>query len=436
MPGFSFPIRLSSFSVPDQSRYYLGIHLDLEAAAIHGCIVRIADEPESRAPELMAHLSRELSRELTAICRQWIDSQNGNGSNAPSEDDRRTFSSLAAFRHQSVDVLVEVTNSLLQASGLRSSAILLAGVLDPGLWFAGRNGTCVSCLDASVLAFKTGLNFCDGFIQSDLSAGGLGGPVEAGPLWRLLASDSKNRLVLDLRSEALRLFWLPPELRGGLRKVLAFDAAPGMELLNQLVRRISYDKLSSDPSGKMAVQGKKIPELLNRWKSNSFFQTPLPRYSPLGIRPNPFILEAMNLAVESNWSVQDVLCTAVHFQADCLSDAVQKYLTGKVEQIYLRGPGCTNGLLCREIRQRIPNVETVLTGENVVPPTALYAACAAVLAYWFAQRTPGNLPQATGCSRSVVLGRLIPGLPESFLTLSEVMARKAAQGENQDRQKS
>ncbi len=422
MPGFPFPRRFFSFSVPKTNRYVAGIHLDLETASLQGAILQIADVSDESAPALAAFQSRELPRELTTICHQWIEIQ--CSSNTPNADEeRRAIAALPIFRAQSADAAIELIESLLHEANLTSRDVLLVGVLDPGLWLAGRNGTYVPCLDSAAIANKTGICLCDGFVQSDLAAGGLGGPIEAGPLWKLLASPEKNRLVFDLQSTALRLFWLPPESRGGLRKLLAFDAAPGMELLNQLVRRISYDKMSSDPTGKMAVQGKKIPELLERWKSNSFFQTPLPRFSPQGIKSNPFILEAMNLAVESNWRLHDVLCTAVHFQADCLANAVQKYLTGKVEQVYVMGPGGSNGLLCRELNQRIPHVETLLTSETVIPANAAFASCAAVLADWFVRRTPGDFPQVTGCRQPVVLGRLISGSADSFARLSEALVQ-------------
>lgn len=422
MPEFSFPLLFSPVRRAAARRLILGLHINPDETQIQAAVVEF-----NTKAQIIAVKTTPLPFELASLWRQWSDFTSSE------EADRNFPASVSIMRLAYTELLVQLAECILKENGLSRSDILLVGVLDPGLWFTSRGKTVtMSCFESAILAQKTGLNICDGFAQSDLACGGQGGPIAAAALWTLLKSPDKNRLLLELNNSAVKITFIPPELRGGLKSVLAFDAAPGIDLINELTRRISYNAQPDDSAGRLAVQGKSIPELMVCWKNNAWRKTPPPRWNPAGVRAGRFLIQTLNSAVEKKWNLPDILCTATLFIANCISDAVQKHLPGKIEQVYLAGQGKTNGFLLREIRRRIPHVECELQAPTIAAEEALYPASAAVLGNMFINRTAGNLPQVTGCKSTQPLGRITPGDSESYQRLIDVLTqavnKKAASG--------
>ena len=85
----------------------------------------------------------------------------------------------------------------------------------------------------------------------------------------------------------------------------------------------------------------------------SLLPAPLPRWHPRGVRPERFLTDALQLAVESGWSVRDLLCTATHFIAETVALALRKTLPedAAVDELIVTGGGQHNGMLLREIAQ-------------------------------------------------------------------------------------
>jgi anhydro-N-acetylmuramic acid kinase len=380
---------------------------------------------EARA-ELAAALSAEIPRETAALLRPLLE-----GAAVPA-------ATLAAAQAQLAEVEAVLLGDLL-AQAPPPAGVLAAGIHDPGFWAfkrppaaAGHPGHgepagYLGCCDAARLAELTGLNVLDAFPARDLAAGGLGGPLLALPEWLLLRQRRRSRVLLDL-GRAARLTCLPAQASdraaAGIR---SFDVGPGTALLDLLAQRLSAGQHRFDPGGRMAVQGRRLGPLVDRWLADPCFHSPLPRWRPRGVRPERFLADALQMAVDSGWSVRDLLCTATHFIAETVALALRKGLPedAAVDEILVAGGGRHNGMLLGEIA-RLAELPVVQIEETSIPSEALGPACVALLAMLHLDGVAANPTAITGASTPRILGRLTPGSPQNWQLLLQACGAVAA----------
>ena len=171
----------------------------------------------------------------------------------------------------------------------------------------------------------------------------------------------------------------------------------------------------------MAVQGRHIPELIEHWLKDPYFERPLPRWHPRGVQPERFLTDALQMAVDSGWSVRDLLCSATRLVAETIALAMRKRLPedARVDEILVTGGGQHNGMLLREIGRAI-EMPLVRIGELGIPVETLGPSCIAGLALLHLDRVPANPTAITGASVPRALGRLTPGSPRNWKRLLSV----------------
>jgi anhydro-N-acetylmuramic acid kinase len=328
---------------------------------------------------------------------------------------------LASLRPQLADLGSLVVRDLIGGLGVAPTDVTIAGTCDPGLWSHVSDAPrgCLELGDAARLAELTGLNVVDAFAASDMARGGQGGPLAPLAEWVLLKSAAENRLLVDL-GRSTRMTYLPegPQPSSASR-LISFDVGPGMALLDCLTRRLTNGSRRFDSGGRMAVQGRRIPELVAHWLKDDYFQRPLPRWHPRGVCPERFLDDAVRMALEHGWSIRDLLCSATHFIVDAVAMAVDRHLpeNAPIGEILLVGGGLQNGMLLREIGSRLPGKRIRRVSERGLSADTLGPACVALLALFFLDRVPANLPPVTGAEVSRVLGRLTPGSPHNWQRL-------------------
>jgi anhydro-N-acetylmuramic acid kinase len=130
------------------------------------------------------------------------------------------------------------------------------------------------------------------------------------------------------------------------------------------------------------------------------------------------------MAIDSGWSVRDLLCTACHFVAETLARAVRERLpkTPPVEQLLLVGGGQKNGMLLRSVAQRMAGAKFITAGQIGMDETGIEPAAAALLAQLHIDQTPANTSLLTGARAPRVLGRLTPGSPPHWNRLLRELA--------------
>ena len=416
------PLRFDAGLAPNGPRWLIGVEVspdcDRLAAALVAAVGRGIDLRVEVADVSVAPVAPETTALFSQLTRPGLVSTDS--------DFAGRITSLSA---QLAEAEALVVGNLIARSETGPSQLLAVGVHDPGLWSYGKalSGGYLGLCDAARLAELTQANVIDAFPARDVARGGQGGPITALAEWILLKDPKRNRVLLDL-GRTVRMSYLPCDsIHHAAARILSFEVGPGMRMLDQLTQRLTGGEHPYDPGGRMAVQGRRIDELQEHWLADPYFRRPLPRWQPRGVRPERFLLDAVQMAVDSGWSVRDMLCTATHFLAETIALAVRRCLPrdAVIGEILLTGGGQHNGMLLQEIAVRLPNVPIVRMSSFGATGEALGPACVALLALFHLDEVPANHSAVTGTEAPRVLGRLTPGSPQSWKRLLAELAGTA-----------
>jgi anhydro-N-acetylmuramic acid kinase len=379
---------------------------------VSAALLRIEGTGLDACAEVVDHSGDSLPEE---ICTRFV--QLADGGAAPP-------GSAALLAAEVAECAGGIVKRLSQDRTARGAAVL-AGVLEPGLWYLeGRKRAYQSVFSAERFAETTGYSVVDHFPSRDLVCGGLGGPLTALPHWMLLRHPVRTRVLLDL-GRTVRLTYLPAGGWGTFpSRVVAFDVGPGMSLLDRLSATLTGGVHAFDPGGRHAVQGRRIAGLVEHWLDDPYFKRLPPRWHPLGCRHERELASTIKMAVDTGWSVRDLLCTGCHFIAETVARAVTQRLghAPGVDELVLTGGGQHNGMILREIAARLPEIRMVRVAELGIDDDALEPACAALLAQLHTAQAPANHPAITGTEAPRVLGRLTPGSPQNWQKLARELA--------------
>jgi len=395
-------------------RWTIGVQVSSDCERVTGALVATLGRGLQLRAEIVEVSTYQVPDETTALFRRLTSPSLGQG--GPDSAGR-----VSALTAQLAEVEALVVRNLLAGSKAASSRLLAVGVHDPGLWSRGKALSCgyLGLCDAARLVELTNANVIDAFPARDVARGGQGGPITALAEWIMLRAPNRSRVLLDV-GRSVRISYLPRDCGGNASaRILSFEVGPGTRMLDQLTRRLTGGEHDYDPGGRMAVQGRRIAKLTAHWLGDPYFRRPLPRWQPRGVRPERFLLDALRMAVDSGWSVRDLLCTATHFIAETVALAVRRCLPSDlvIDEIVLTGGGQHNGMLLREIATRLPDLPIVRTDQFGPCGGALGPACIAILALLHVDQVPANQCAVTGTEVPRVLGRLTPGPPKSWQRL-------------------
>ena len=350
------------------------------------------------------------------------------------------------------DIQAETVRELLTLANIAPSELFAIGVNDPGVWyvedfpdmdvnrsprigdFENQANTlrsikpvfCEPLSDTHTLATRTGYNVFDAFPAMDLSVAGQGGPFLPLPYWAMLHSPERHRLLLDLGQEA-RITFLPNSSSGYKSQIGYGSAGVCGNLIDPVVQALTNGEQPHDEGGRLAVQGEKLPELrefLARLEGLDVSATPS-HWSPLApslaARQVSEIFGQVRL---KNWSLRDVLCTVVESVACRIARAVRMQFGPMLAdaEMIVSGGGRLHGVLMKKLLQELGCEKHVLPENLGFDSDTLDASAIAVLTSLAVNQIPCNLPHLTGAETEHVLGRLIPGSPQNWHNLVQLMA--------------
>lgn len=260
----------------------------------------------------------------------------------------------------------------------------------------------------AVIAERTGVTTISDFRSRDLAAGGEGMPLTAVVDYLLFGDSEESRLIIHLGGIA-RVIWLPAG--GKSHQIIAFEAAPCNRLLDALMLQVTGGKEAFDPGGKHAVQGRCLEGLLKSWLSNPALRARPPKSLPRHRFGSAFAAEAIQQAKQADAGLHDLLCTATHFVARGVIDAIDRFLPKEAtfDQVLLSGGGARNGLLWHLFEQQFMDVPVSLTDAMGVSSAARQALGHGILAALTLDGVPASLPTVTGAVASRLLGSITPG---------------------------
>ena len=257
----------------------------------------------------------------------------------------------------------------------------------------------------SVISERTGIVTVSDFRSRDLAVGGQGAPLIPIVDYLLFRSEELGRVLLNIGGIA-NVTVLPA--RCGNDEVLAFDTGPGNCVIDGLVSKLIPGRNLYDNRGEIAASGKVDSELLSEWMNHPFLELAPPKSTGREMFGGDFV----DKIIMNNPSVaaQDLLATATAFTAQTIVESIACFAS-EVEQLnelFVSGGGGQNLTLMRELAKRMPSIRISVTDELGLAANAKEAVAFALLAHRTLNGLPGNIPSATGASRSVVLGQITP----------------------------
>jgi anhydro-N-acetylmuramic acid kinase len=255
--------------------------------------------------------------------------------------------------------------------------------------------------DGSVLAELTGITVVSDFRPRDMAAGGKGAPLVPFLDYALFRHRSRGRVALNLGGIA-NITAIPP--RCSPRDVIAFDTGPANMVMDQLIGHATGGKQTYDRNGRMASQGRILPDLANRLLDDAYFSMKPPKSAGR----EQFGAAYVSNLLATGLPVADLVATSAYVTAAAVRLAVDRFVRTRqnVDDLIVGGGGVHNRALMSLLVEMFPATRVVTTAGFGIDPDAKEAVAFALLAYQTHRARPSNIPSATGARRAVILGKI------------------------------
>ena len=257
--------------------------------------------------------------------------------------------------------------------------------------------------EPAVIAHALGAPIVSSFRMADVLEGGEGAPLVPRFDYNQFASDSVDRVLLNLGGIA-NLTRLPAGAAIG--SLVAFDCGPANMLLDGVIAALRSEGPRYDADGALAARGHADESVVREFLGHPFFA----RKPPKSAGREEFGAEFLRrfLARTEGRSLEDRLRTALAITAGGVAMGVAQSGSGTPGEVIASGGGAKNPVLLDAIRATLAGL-TVRTSEELgVPSEAKEAMAFAFLAAETLAGRPGNVPAATGARKEVVLGSITP----------------------------
>jgi len=280
--------------------------------------------------------------------------------------------------------------------------------------------------EPSVIAERTGVPVAADFRTADMAAGGQGAPLVPMVDYLLLRDTRKGTVALNIGGIA-NFTVIPAGAKP--ERVFGFDTGPGNMIIDGLVRHFTKGQKSYDAGGRWAARGRVIEPLLDELLRHPFFALRPPKSAGREQFGQSFIdcfffPKALSTGVGGRARVptehidnrqspivhspEDLLRTATELTARTITDALERFVPGKIpiHRLIISGGGAHNRLLVSRLAELLPSLRVHRSSEFGLDVDAKEAIAFALLADRTMHGLPGNLPTVTGARRPVVLGKI------------------------------
>lgn len=396
-----------------QKRWLIGLTSGSSLAGVDAAAVEATGIGLDLRPRLVHSMRLPFQRDLRDLIAKL-------GSNQPN-----TIRQASLLHRLLGETFAQAARMVVDEAKLSMTQVQCIGCPGHTIWHEpeGRFPSTLSLGMTSVLAERTGVTTLSDFRSRDVVLGGQGFPMTPVVDHMLFHQVGESRVLIHLGGMAT-LLWLPGE--PSMRRVIGFQAAPCNLLLDNLIQRVTGGRETFDAGGKHAVQGCCIENLLQRWLAHPTLQRRPPKILPRHEFGEEFVAKALELTKQQNGSLHDLLCTANHFVAQSIVQAVRRYIPGTVDRVILSGGGVRNGLLWRLLEQNLDPIPVERVDQHGMPIDARKAVAFAGLAALAMDGVSANLPSATGASGSRLLGTITPGSPANWARCLAWMASQTS----------
>jgi len=255
--------------------------------------------------------------------------------------------------------------------------------------------------EPSVIAERTGVTTVANFRPRDMAAGGQGAPLV--PFFDHFVFSGKAPVAMLNLGGIANVTWV--ERSAG--RCAATDLGPGNCMIDEAVRAATRGRHGFDDGGQLARRGRLDGKLLDR----------LMRHPFLSLRPpksacrSGFVRDP-DVSAKLRRDPLGAIATLTRFTAEAAAAGLRRRRFGRV---IVSGGGVFNHTLMGHLKELLYPAPVESISDYGWPPLAKEPAAFALLGDRTLRALPCTLPGATGASRSVVAGEVVPG--PNFRTL-------------------
>jgi anhydro-N-acetylmuramic acid kinase len=255
--------------------------------------------------------------------------------------------------------------------------------------------------DPAILAETFGTRVVHDFRARDIAAGGEGAPLVPMADVLLFGHKKHSRVLLNIGGMANLTYVRRAANEDG---VVAFDAGPGMALIDALAREVDSD-LSFDQDAVVSSQGKPDQRVVDDFLAHEFFSRSPPKSTG---RERFGAAAARDIA--DRVPGPDGVATAVAITVESIARAIERWVPAPLPEVVVSGGGRRHPGILRGIEARLASggTEVRLFDDLFFDGDAKEAVAFALLGYLTVHGQPGNLPAATGARSARVLGSITP----------------------------
>ena len=270
------------------------------------------------------------------------------------------------------------------------------------LYHDGDAQTTLQAGDAFAIRQAVKRTVCYDFRSADCAAGGHGAPLVPYVDALLLASDSEDRVAVNIGGIA-NLTVIPR--RSAPQDVKAYDTGPGNMLIDALVMRRTNGRERYDRDGKTALSGTADDSVLKAMLSDPYFALAPPKTTGRERFGAQFLDE--HQARLDALSFEDAAATLTALTAQALAAAIDASASREA-RVIVSGGGAHNPAIMRELQRRLPKRRVESSDSMNLRADAKEAVAFAILGYETLRGRAANVPRATGASAPVILGAIAP----------------------------
>jgi anhydro-N-acetylmuramic acid kinase len=231
--------------------------------------------------------------------------------------------------------------------------------------------------DGDIISTATGIITISDFRQKHIAAGGEGAPLALFGDTILFASETENRILLNLGGIA-NFTYLPA---GQTTNIISTDVGPANTLIDSYVKA-NYPGLSFDANGDIASSGTINEAFVNAVLAHPFFNAAFPKTIGPELFNQDFIEAACKTAGIVSMAHQDMIASLSYITARAIADGIHKVVGDAYLElvIYASGGGIHNAYIMQQLQTMCPNASFKNLETIGVHPDAKEAVLFAVLA--------------------------------------------------------
>jgi anhydro-N-acetylmuramic acid kinase len=303
--------------------------------------------------------------------------------------------SAALLSNQLAISYAHAVSELLAAAGTTPEQVAAIGCHGQTIRHQPAAGYTVQLNNPALLAELTGITVVADFRSRDIAAGGQGAPLVPAFHAAVFGDPGQHRVILNVGGIANLT-----DLKPG-NPVRGFDCGPGNLLMDAWIER--HQGLRYDEAGNWARQGRVIPDLLTRLRTNTYFSADPPK----SCGRDDFNMPWLENHLAGAEAPADVQATLLELSALAVARAVEQWC-GHPGEMFVCGGGARNHALMTRLQQLLPGCRVANTDILGQPADWVEAVAFA----WLASRTlrgeAGNLPEVTGARGPRLLGAIYP----------------------------